>query len=88
LACPISPHFPGSLIAHQGNGEDGLGIGFRTTPIWIVEKPNSVSDCFKSSSTIGDATPLAAVVLEADDGDAAGHLERVATGELLCVVEF
>jgi hypothetical protein len=45
---PISPRFPSSLIAHQRNFEDGLGIGFRATPIWIGEKSDSVSDGFKT----------------------------------------
>jgi hypothetical protein len=65
-----------------------LGIGFRTAPIWIGEKSDSVADGFKNRPAIGDAIPLAALVIEADDGDATGHLERVATAELLCVAEF
>ena len=85
---PISPHFPSALIAHQGNFEDGLGVGFRATPIWIGEKSDSVSDGFKNRPAIGDTIPLAALVFEANDGDAADHLERLATAKLLCVVEF
>jgi hypothetical protein len=61
---------------------------FRATPIWIGEKSDSVSDGFKNRPAIGDAIPLAALVIEADDGDTAGHLERVATAELLGVAEL
>jgi hypothetical protein len=36
-----------------------------------------VADGFKQRAAIGDAVPLLALVIEADDGDAAGHLEKV-----------
>lgn len=43
------PHFPSSLIAHQGNFENRLGIGLWTTPIWIGKDLTVFRGRFKDS---------------------------------------
>jgi hypothetical protein len=47
-----------------------------------------VSHCLKEGAPIGDAIPFVALVMEADDGDASGHWERVAEVGMLCGKKF
>jgi hypothetical protein len=52
----------------------GLGFG----PRQYGSAKNSIVDSFKPRAACGYAIPLLALVIEADNGDAAGHLEKVA----------
>lgn len=82
------PHSPRPIIAHQGNREDGCGTRFGTTPIGIGEERRGVSNSFEERASRGDAIPLLTLVIEADDGDAAGHQKKVAGPRLLYVGDY